>query len=511
VTAASKEKTLDALGEAASKLRGELGESLATVQKFDVPLEQATTSSLEALKAYSLGERAESEKGSSVALPYYQRAIELDPKFAMAYARAGTDSNTINEIERSREYWTKAFQLREHASEWEKLDITAEYYFGVTGQIDKAVQTWEEQMASYPRHWAPYSGLAFALSAEGQYEKSAEIAKQGLRLAPNHVVLYEYLINTALFRQRFEETRQLIHETQARKLDDSTLHNDLYLLAFHGANSAAMAEQQQWFARTPELENIGLEFASGTEAYGGHLARARELAKRAVDSALRTGNKDGAAMWQGIAAQWQAAYGNPAEARKSAEDALRIAPATPEVEAEAAFAFALTGDTDRAESLAQDLRKRVPLSMQTQSLLVPAIEAQLALDKADPASALNILQASFPIEFAYIPIENNTCLYHVYVRGQAYLDAGQGNAAGAEFQKVLDHSGLVGNCWTGAVAHLGLARAYALQAKNSQGAEGDAARARAIAGYKDFLVLMKDADPDISIVKAAKAEYAKLQ
>jgi serine/threonine protein kinase/tetratricopeptide (TPR) repeat protein len=511
VTATSREKALDALGEAASRLRGELGESLATVQKFDVPLEQATTSSLEALKAYSLGEKADGEKGASVALPYFQRAIELDPNFALAYARAGSDANAINEIEQSREYWTRAFQLREHASEWEKLDITAQYNMGVTGELDKAGQTWEEQIESYPRQWGPYAGLGFLLSTKGQYEKSAEITKQGLRLAPDQVSLYEILINTALYRQRFDEAGQIIHEAQTRKLDDSTLHNDLYLLAFHRADTAAMAEQQQWFALTLELENIGLEFASDTEAYGGHLTRARELAERAVDSALRAGNKDGGAMWQAIAAQWQAAYGNSSEARQSAENAVRLAPATPEVEAEAAFAFALVGDTERAESLAQDLRKRVPLSMPMQSLLLPAIEAQLALDKKNPASALNILQAASPIEFAYIPIENNTCLYHVYVRGEAYLAAGQGNAAGVEFQKILDHSGLVGNCWTGALAHLGLARAYALQSKNSQGADGDAARVRAVAGYKDFLALMKDADPDISIVKEAKAEYAKLQ
>jgi eukaryotic-like serine/threonine-protein kinase len=511
VTAASKEKALDALGEAASRLRGELGESLATVQKFDVPLEQATTSSLEALKAYSLGEKAHREKGSAVALPYRQRAIELDPNFGIAYEKAGIDANTINEIAQSREYWTRAFQLREHASEWEKLDITASYYFGVTGELDKAAQTWEEQMESYPRQWGPYQGLAFVLATKGQYEKSAEVSKEGLSFAPDQVSLYENLVDDALYTQRFDDAGRIIREVQARTLDDSTLHNDLYLLAFHGGNSAAMAEQQQWFGRTLELENIGLEFASDTEAYGGHLARGRELANRAVDSALRAGNHDGAALWQAIAAQWQGAYGNAAEARQSAEKAVRLAPATPEAETEAALAFAMAGDTERAESLAQDIRKRVPLSTEAQSLLLPAIEAQLAVDKKDPASALSILQAASPLEFAYIPIENNTCLYDVYVRGEAYLAAGQGKAAGGEFQKVLDHSGLVGNCWTGALAHLGLARAQALEWKNSQGADGDAARVRAAASYKDFLTLWKDADPDLPLLKEAKAEYAKVQ
>ena len=208
----------------------------------------------------------------------------------------------------------------------------------------------------------------------------------------------------------------------------------------------------------------------------------------------------------------QAAYGNPAEARQSAAEALKLAPASQGVESEAALAFAMAGDTARAESLAQDLGKRFPLDTQMQSLWLPAIQAQLALDKKNPAAALNALQAASPIELGQIPFVNNiSCLYHVYVRGEAYLAAGQGSAAAAEFQKILDHSGIVWNCWTGALAHLGVARANALQARTSQGADADAARVRALAAYKDFLTLWKDADPDIPILKEAKAEYAKLR
>ncbi len=511
VTAASKEKVLDALGEAASKLRGELGESLATVQEFDVPLAQATTSSLDALKAYSLGRKASNEKGSSAALPYHQRAIELDPDFAMGYAVVGDDYFSLSELGRASEYFTKAFQLRDHASEREKLEITANYYDTVTGELDKATQTYQEEIASYPRESAAYNRLGVVFALQGQYEKATEITRQAVRLAPDALSGYTNPANYALALQRFDGARQTIHDAQARKLDDPIFHEALYALAFLGADSGAMAEQQRWFAGKPE-ENWGLALASDTEAYVGHLGKARELTKRAVDAAIRADSKENGAIFQTIAAQREAAYGNAAEARQSAAEALKLAPASQGVESEAALAFAMAGDTGRAESLAQDLGKRFPLDTQMQSLWLPTIQAQMALDRKNPPVALNALQAASPIELGEIAfVLNISCLYPVYVRGEAYLAAGQGSAAAAEFQKILDHSGIVWNCWTGALAHLGVARANALQAKNSQGAGADAARVRALAAYKDFLTLWKDADPDIPILKEAKAEYAKLQ
>src|ERR1017187_6111993 len=510
VTAASKEKVLDALGEAASKLRGELGESLATVQTFDVPLQQATTPSLEALKAYSLGWGAES---LTAALPYHQRAIELDPNFAMGYRAVGNDYNGLGEVERAAEQYTKAFALREHGSEWEKLVITADYYRNVTGELDKAAKTYREWIRSYPRDGAPYGYLGLVLAAQGQYEKGAEIIKENIRRAPNDSASYSNLAGYSLALQRFDEAQRIIHEAQARKLDEYPMHNDLYALAFLGADSAAMMAQLQWFAGQPEVENCGLALASDTEAYAGHVGRARELNKRAVDSAVRADSKEGGAIYLGSAALQQAAYGNVTEARQSAAAALKLVPTSQGVEVEAALAFAMAGDTGRAESLAQDLGKRFPLDTQIQSLWLPAIQGQL--DKKNPAAALTALQAaSPPLEFGAIAFINNvSCLYPTYVRGEAYLAAGQGNAAAAEFQKILDHSGIVWNCWTGALAHLGVARANALQSRTSQGADADAARVRALAVYKDFLTLWKDADtdPDIPILKEAKAEYAKLQ
>ncbi|MGO9125712.1 MAG: protein kinase domain-containing protein [Terriglobales bacterium] len=516
VTVASKEKVLNALGEVASRLRGELGESLATVQKFDAPLEQATTSSLEALKAYSLGAKAYNQKGSSAALPYDQRAIQLDPNFAMGYLSVGYDYDALSQQARASEYYTKAFQLREHASEREKLTITAEYYLTVTGELYKAAQTYQEEIASSPRERGPRGNLGLVYAAQGQYEKALEFQSQDQRLAPNNVSEYANLAIDALALQRFDETRQMIQQAQTRKLDQPSLHNVLYALAFLGADSAEMAKQQQWYAGNPDYENQGLALAAETEAYGGHLGKARELTKRAVDSAVRTDSKENGAIAQAIAAQREAAYGNAAEARQTAAEALKLAPASQGVESEAALAFAMVGDTARAESLAQDLGKRYPLDTQMQSLWLAVIQAQLALDRKNPASALNALQAASPIELGSIAfVANMSCLYPTYVSGEAYLAAGQGRAAGAEFQKILDHSGIVWNCWTGALAHLGVARANALQSRTSQGegqgADADAARVRALAGYKDFLTLWKDADPDIPILKEAKAEYAKLQ
>ena len=316
--------------------------------------------------------------------------------------------------------------------------------------------------------------------------------------------------------QHTDDARQIIHDAQVRyKVDESIFHTTEYAIAFLSGDAAAMAEQQKWFVGRPE-ENFGLALASDTEAYGGRLAKARELTKRAVESAVRADNKEGGAIWEAFGAQREAAFGNAAKARERATDALKLASASHSVQSEAAIALAMAGDTSRAESLAQDMGKRFPLDTQMQSLWLPAIQAQLALNRKNSADALSALQVSLPIELGNIPFGNNiSCLYQIYIRGQAYLASGQGSAAAAEFQKILDHGGIVWNCWTGALAHLGVARANALQAKTDlgqgQGADADAARVRALAAYKDFLTLWKDADSDIPILKEAKAEYAKLQ
>jgi tetratricopeptide (TPR) repeat protein/predicted Ser/Thr protein kinase len=512
VTVATKEKVLDALGGAASKLRGELGESLDTVQKFNLPLPEATTASLEALKAFSLGAAAFSAKGSEAALPYHQRAIQLDPNFAMGYSAVGVDYNNLGEIGRGNEYTTKAFQLREHASEREKLVIAAIYYRNVTGELAKAAETIQQEVETYPRGYTAYVNLGVVLGYQGQYEEAEQILKKAVLIAPDYVASYSNLANVLLALQRFDETRQIIHDAQDRKLDGLIMHNALYALAFLGEDSGAMAEQQKWFAAKPALENFGLELASDTEAYAGRLVKSRQLTKLAIDSAVRADNKESAAIYQAIEAQREAAYGNPTNAQQLAARALKLAPASQAVQSEAAVALAMAGAVAQAESAAQDLGKRFPLDSQMQSIWLPAIEAQLALDRKKPAAALDVLQSDTAQAFGQIGfVLNLSCIYPVYIRGEAYLATGQGRAAAAEFQKILDHSGIVWNCWTGALAHLGLARANALESKTSQGADADAARVRALAAYKDFLTLWKDADPDIPMLKEAKVEYEKLK
>jgi tetratricopeptide (TPR) repeat protein len=495
-----------------SKLRGALGESLASVQKLDVPLEEATTSSLEALQAYSLGQKTYREKGTSAALPYHHRAIELDPKFAMGYRRLGGDYYSLAELGRATEYYARAFQLREHASEREKLDITANYYETVTGELEKAAQTYQEWVEKYARDYRAHSNFGNVYAELGEYGRAAGEQREALRLFPDSVGPYANLGNALLALQEFDEALQTVQQAQVRKLDDVVLRNDLYALAVLRGDSKGMAEQQLWFAGKPE-ENMGLSLASDTEAYAGHLGKARELTKRSVDSAIRADSRENAAVWAEIAAQREAAFGNFAEAQRAAAEGLKLVPTSAGVQVEAALAYAMAGDSARADAMAQELSKRYPLDTHVQSLWLPAIQAQIALNRGDATSAINRLQLALPpLEYGQINfVANISCLYPTYLRGQAYLAAEKGKEAAAEFQKILDHSGLVWNCWTGALARLGVARANALQMKNSRGADADAARVHAVAAYKDFLTIWKDADPDIPRYKQAKAEHAKLQ
>jgi DNA-binding winged helix-turn-helix (wHTH) protein/tetratricopeptide (TPR) repeat protein len=521
--AAAKEKVLDALGAAAAKLRGELGESLATVQKFDVPLQQATTSSLEALRAYSLGRKEAGEQGPRVALPYDLHAVELDPNFAMGYFAVGYDYFILGEVGKASEYFTKAFELGKQVSEREKLTIAAAYYQSVTGELDKATQTYKEQIASYPRDYRAHLDLSIVYGQQGQYEDAIAEVHEAARLAPDDVATYGVLSYDLLASQRVKEAEQVGRQAQGRRLDDFVLRQILYTLAFLKNDSAGMEEQAAWFTGKAAVENSGLSLESDTAAYSGHLGRAQELTAQAVDSAMRNGHKESAAIWEANGGIRAAAMGNVAETHRMADAALKLLPTGQAVKIETAMAFALAGDTGRASSLAQDLNRRFPLDTQVQSMWLPTIEGQLALDKGDAAEALNRLHAAASMDMASIQfLVNVSCLYPVYVRGEVYLAAGNGSAAAFEFQRILDHSGITWNCWTGALAKLGLARAYALEAgagevpkaKEPSGiavhAADPAALAKARTAYQDFFALWKDADPDIAILKQARAEFAKL-
>lgn len=507
VSAGAKEKVLDTLGTAAAKLRSELGESLATMQKFDVALRQATTPSLEGLKAYSLGMKLQFQQPAS-ARPYFERALELDPDFAMAYVELGNVYLALNQFGHAQEYIAKAFALRDRTSELERLQIEAEYYAYVTGELEKSLQALQQDI-QYKRD-SVYIGLTDVCGRLGQYKKAAEAARTLVTHDPELSLGFVSLASHDLALQDLAGLRQVIQQMQARGVDNYSPHYYLYRLAFQQEDSTGMADQQRWFAGQPVYEADGLALAADSEAYTGHLKKARELATLAAESAAREGNRQEAAGYWANGALQQAAYGNAMEARQSAIMALRLAPENSNVAVQAALAFAMTGERARALNQIQDLNQHFPLDTQMQLIALPAIQAQLQLGLGKPDLALNTLRPGLPIEYANVPFSDNiSCLYQTYIRGQAYLAAGQGAAAAGEFQKIVDHNGIVGNCWTGALAQLGIGRANALLSKASEAERAAAARARATQAYKSFLSLWKDADPDLPILKEAKAEYAR--
>jgi Tfp pilus assembly protein PilF len=500
-TAAGKEKVLDVLGEAAGKLRGQLGESLASVHKFDAPLAQETTPSLEALKAASIARKVSQEKGSAAALPFFQHAIDLDPNFATALEGVGIMYGNVGQPTRGNEYLSKAFALRERASEREKLHITSMYYMAATGELDKATETFREWEENYPRDDVAFNNLGTVYVTEGKFDQALDQTRAGQRLNPDNVIAAENLLGILVGLGRFDEARQSYKDTITRKLDDDTLHTVVYALEFIEKNSKGMAEQAAWFEGRPELQNEILALESDTEAYAGHLGKARELTHRAIEAAVRADNKESAAVWQVDGAWREALFGNMEEARREANAGLALAPESRDVQQLAALVLARAGDVPKAKTLADALARKYPLHTVVQSYWLPTIQAQLALSAKDAATAMAQLRNAASMEYALtVGNANNSCLYPVYLRGEAYLSAGQEDAA-AEFQKIIDHPGLVWNCATGAPAHLQLGRAYA--------SKGDKAKARA--AYQDFLTLWKDADPDIPLLREAKAEFAKLQ
>jgi eukaryotic-like serine/threonine-protein kinase len=500
-TASGKEKVLDALGEAAGKLRGHLGESLASVQKFEAPLEQETTPSLEALKAASIGRRTLQEKGSEAALPFYQRAIDLDPNFATAIEGQGIMYNNLGQSNRGEEYLRKAFDLRDRASEREKLHITSMYYMAATGEMDKAIETFREWEENYPRDDIAYTNLASLYATVGKFDLAIEQNRQSYRLNPDNVINAENLIESLIFLGRFDEARQDYAQAIAGKLDDDTLHTEMYGLDFIQGNTKDMVAQAAWFEGRPELQQEMVGMEADTEAYAGHLTKARDISRRAVESALRADNKEAAGLWQLESAWRESLFGNPEEAKKQALAGLALDRESAYVQQLAALILARTGDAAGARKLMEDLNKRYPQSTLTQSYWLPTIRAELALNAKDAPGALAQSQNASALDYAQtVSNEGNSCLYSVYLRGEAYLAAGQ-NGAANEFQKILDHPGIVWNCTSGVLAHLELGRAYA--------ASGDKVKAKA--AYQDFLNLWKDADPDIPVLKEAKAEFAKLQ
>jgi DNA-binding winged helix-turn-helix (wHTH) protein/tetratricopeptide (TPR) repeat protein len=493
--AARKEDVLNALSQIASRFRTRVGESLATVEKYDTPLIDATTPSLEALKAYSLGRKKFATGGDIAARPFFGRAVELDPNFAMAYAYLSTTYGNHREPELAAENIRKAYDLRAKVSERERFYIESHYYEYGTGELEKAVSVLEQWQQTYPGYYSPYTTLGYIYRKMlGKPEKALEEAREAMRLEPNSALSYSNLGIDYVILNRLEEAEAVFRQGDERKLEDDETPSFRYRLAFLKGDTARMAQVASAAMGKPGLEDFILATQADTEAWFGRLKDARELNRRAMDSALHNSGKESAASYQADGALLEAASGDLKLARTDANAALKLAP-NRDVRERAALALAQTGDTATADKLATGLDKNFPVDTLVQLYWLPAIRAAIALKHKEPARALEQLQVANAIELG------DYRLIAVHLRGQAYLMIHDGNHAAAEFQKFIDHRTLATNAEWAALARLGLARAYAMQ--------GETVKARV--EYLDFLTLWKDADPDIPVLMGAKAEYAKLQ
>ncbi len=495
--AANKEGVLKALGGVASRVRGSAGESLASLGKYDFPAD-TTTKSLEALKAYSMGEKVVREKGEAEAIPFFQNAIQLDPDFAIAYAALGGNYYILGEGARAEENLTKAYGLRDKVSVRERYRITAMYHSEVTGDLEEeeaACKLWTEV---YPRDAAARESLGAVYVILGQYKRATSELQEALRLSPESAINYGNLAVVYISLDRLDEAKAVLDKAQARGLDGIIIHENLYSLAFLHGDVEEMERQVTWAAGKAGVEDQLLTQHSDTEAYLGRLRKARESSRRAVESAVRGGDNETAAMWQINAALRELEVGNVALAKQGVGAALALAP-TRDVKTLAALAMARSKDSARATRMIEELEKGGISNTLLKAYWLPTLRASLEVDAGNPQAGISLLQAAAPYEMGEAAYVSN--MYPAYVRGQAYLAAHDGTAAAAEFKKLLDHPGIVQNDILGALSRLQLARAEAL-AGDQKAAEKQ---------YADFLSLWKDADPDVPILKQAQAESAKLQ
>ena len=494
-TAEGKEQVLAALGGASTKIRQRLGESLASVQKYDAPPESVTTGSLEALQAYTLAYERTTKDDLQGAVELFQRAVNIDPNFAMAYARLGTTYANLGQLGLATESTRKAYELRDRVSEWEKLYIASHYENFVTVDLEASRKTYELWAQTYPRDYIPRENLSVTYGALGDYDQSLRYAQEAIKLDPS--AGYPGLIEAYLSLNRLDEARATAQEARERNFDAPTIHMMMYQVNFVQHDFAAADHEIGDLIGKPFFDGVARVFQADGARYKGQFAKARELSQHAADS-LRVDAKETAGAVLAEGAVQEALVGNKSFARQGANAALQLSNGR-DPSWLSAITLALAGDSGQAARLAGDLAKRFPEDTIVQSQCLPMIRAALALSGGSRENAVQALAPAAPYELG--SNRASMSLGPVYLRGQAYLAAKQGPSAAAEFQKILDHPGIVVNEPIGALAHLGIGRAYALS--------GD--KAKAAAAYQDFLALWKDADPDIPILKEAKAEYAKLQ
>ena len=499
-TASDKSHVLDAMGKAASEIRGKLGESLSTVKKFDTPPQQASTSSLEALQAFSHGRQLMASNDPAVSIPPFQRAIKLDPNFAMAYAAAGVCYLNLGQPSIAAEYNQKAYDLRDRVSERERFYIESHYQHMTVGDLDRATQIYEEWSRAYPRDETPPTNLGVIYGITGEIQKGLTEAQNAFKLNPSGLN-YSNLIGSFVAVGRLDEAKALGAEAQANKLDSGNLRLSLYQLAFLKNDAQGMADQVAWSHGKPGLEDVFIALEADTVAYRGQIRKAADLTQQAAKIAEKADQKETAAAYIAQTALRAALFGSSADARKQATTAMAMSNGR-DVQFLVATALAFAGDSQKAQSLSEDFAKRFPKDSIVNHIYLPVIRGQLAVNRRDTQKALAQLQPDQTYDLGATGAGGETpALYPVYVRAGAHLQAGQGEPARAQYQQILDNPGIVGNGPIGALAHLGLGRAYALQ--------NDAAKARV--AYQDFFAPWKDADADIPILTAAKAEYAKLK
>jgi DNA-binding winged helix-turn-helix (wHTH) protein/tetratricopeptide (TPR) repeat protein len=495
-----KNHVLDALGKVASKIRNRLGESLASVEKYDAPAENVTTASLEALKAYSLGRQTMVVKSDYVAsIPLFQRAINLDPNFAMAYARMATSYSSLNETPRAIEAMRAAYALRKRVSEREEFYIAEHYEIFVTGNLEAARRVDELSAQTYPRDTS-FTNLGLIYSELGDYDSALIAFENALKFNAETGYRYANLMGGYLQLNRLDDAKATAREAQRRHIDYPEIHLNLYWVAFLQHDAAAMEREALGMMGKPGHEDQMLNYEADTAVYGGQLAKARVLTRRAVEAAQKADEKEAPALYLADAAVREALVGNADLAKQQARAALAIS-SSRDAEALSAFALGLAGDSARATQLAGDLGRRFPQDTIVESNYLPIIHAAALLRGNASGKAIEVLAAAAPHELGGNIETLNFVLYPVYMRGKAYLAAKQGTPAAAEFQKILDHPGVVRSEPIGALARLELGRAFALA--------GDKAKAKT--AYQDFLAIWKDADPDIPVLKQAKAEYSNLQ
>jgi tetratricopeptide (TPR) repeat protein len=492
VEAVSKEQVISKLGEAATKLREKLGESLSSIQKFDAPIERATTSSLEALRAYTLGHEQNRKGKYAEAIPFFKRAVELDPNFALACARLAVQYDNINERQLAEEFAERAFELRGRTSEREKFLISWAYYTLTTGEIDKSIEVLELWKQTYPRDILARNNLSGQYLSTGQYDKAVEEAGEAIRLDPNLAPLYSILGGSFLNLNRFDEARAIFEQGVEKKRDSLGLHAQFYSLAFIQGDEATMQRQVDW-ANGKQGEGVLHYMQAHAAVFSGQRRKSQELFRRSAETNERYGLKENAAWGQAAYALLNAAFGDCRQTKESAVNALNIA-RSKQALVRSALALALCGETSRAQSLAGELVRRYPKDTLVNTTWLPTIQAALEINRGNTEQAIPLLRAAQRFEMA-------VGAWPAYVRGLAHLRGRAGAEAMAEFQKIIDHRGVVDVSALYPLAHLGLARAAALT--------GDTAKSRK--AYEDFFALWKDADPDIPILQQAKQEYDKLK